>query len=805
MKRNFPLTMTKRSSVKSLIRLGIFAAILACLFFSGVPLKPVRAQPVADLAIYKTAEPEVAIAGEYLIYTITVVNNGLNGSVALVNVTDYLPTTVQYVAHTGGGSFSGGNINVTLSDIHPGESKSFLVKVLVPADYIVIHGHTPINNTVQMTGVVGDSDPRSGNNVFTLETLVQSQADLKVTKICKPDTTVQVGKFINYTIIVENWGPSMATNVKVTDEIRSSGTFTVLSITAPGYTFAPTPPVTGQSIALVGTRNLNMDVGARDIIEMALRGGSVSGFVGEAQDINNLVIVESAEPDPDLSNNQAEKSINVEAVADLEMGAPATTPGKTDSSDPVYTGQSFVYTLAVTNVGPSTAVNVLVKDWVPAGLSINNATSSAGEWNIGVPGDPLRPTTFTLDSMPSGRSDIMTINVTVLDPADPSLKTWILHNDAMVSSDTFDPDNSNNLATEDTTIINSLVKETADLNVVKIVKPDTTVLAGQTINCTIIVENLGSHYALNVSIRDEILSSGIFELVDCILDSDLIDEGPFYPPSPPGGMTLEFNLNEPLAPKNITNKGRWVIQILLRANETQDINDVVNVFTRDLNGFISVDPDLSNNEAQCSIHVTAVADLEITKTDTPDPVVTNRPATLNYTLVVTNHGPSTAMNVLVRDWLPTGVLAGASVKNVTPSIGSCLVGVPGDFSRPTTWAIGFLEPGASASLLITMAFPISPYRHEAELLRNEAIVSSDTFDPDNSNNYASTDTRVGRSPPLYASAPTWNWPPTLVAIQLISSMSLVGIVVAISIKKKINYRLIARQLIGLLKAKKRMN
>jgi uncharacterized repeat protein (TIGR01451 family) len=89
---------------------------------------------------------------------------------------------------------------------------------------------------------------------LTETTLVQEQADLSVIKIVKPDTTALAGEIINYTIIVKNLGPSLARAVNFTDEIRSSGTFTVVSINAPGYTVNPTGG-TGQSITIVGTRN----------------------------------------------------------------------------------------------------------------------------------------------------------------------------------------------------------------------------------------------------------------------------------------------------------------------------------------------------------------------------------------------------------------------------------------------------------------------------------------------------------------------------------------------------------------------
>lgn len=738
-----------------------------------------------DLAIYKTAYPDVVMAGEELFYNITVVNeNTIVGGVTAYNVvvTDTLPIGVTYISDTGGCiHVSGNTYNCSLGDIAPGDSKSFTIKVLVDPDYVIDHGND-ITNTATVTSDTRTWESDLRDNEATVTTYVQTEADLSVIKICKPDTWALAGEYINYTIIVENLGPSTARNVVVTDEIRSSGIFTVVSITAPDYVFAPSPPQTGQTITLVGTRtDTTMDVGERDIIKIKVRASNAIGFEGEAQDINNIVIVESAEPDPDLSNNQAEQSIDVDAVADLRFGGPSP-PGKTDSSDPVYTGQSFIYTLLVTNIGPSTAVNVIVKDWMPAGLSINNATPSKGEWNAGVPGDPSRPTTWFIGSMQAGETCVMTINVTVLKPADLSLQTWILHNDAMVSSDTLDLDNSDNLVTEDTTVINTFFL--ADLKVTKFVKPDTEVLAGENITYTIIVENLGPSYAYHVCIRDEILSSDNFTIVDIDLDPFRLDAGAFVTPSPKGGVTYEVILLDPLEPKNTTGGGRWFIQIVVRANETQDINNLVNVFSSDIH---VVDPDLSNNEAQCSIHVTAVADLEITKTDKPDPVFTeyaDPPSrmTLNYTLVVTNHGPSTAVNVLVEDFLPAGVI----INSLRMSISDCWnAGVPGDPSRPTRCAIGSLAPGESATIGINVTVLKITY---VIVLRNDARVSSDILDPDNSNNFASVDTHAGPSRLLRASIvgenPIGNWYLGLTAIELIILAGLISSIAGIIIVKR---------------------
>ena len=149
----------------------------------------------------------------------------------------------------------------------------------------------------------------------------------------------------------------------------------------------------------------------------------------------------------------------------------------------------------------------------------------------------------------------------------------------------------------------TFIEDLADLLVVKMSKPDTHVDAGELFTYTIFVENLGPSYARNVSIRDEILSSGAFTVMEVLGDPNR-EDACFVAPAggiPEGpGETIECDLWDPLEPKDIFGRGRWVIQVVLSANETQDVNNLVNVFSRDLEGpgMPTADPDLSNNLAE---------------------------------------------------------------------------------------------------------------------------------------------------------------------------------------------------------------
>ena len=136
------------------------------------------------------------------------------------------------------------------------------------------------------------------------------------------------------------------------------------------------------------------------------------------------------------------------------------------------------------------------------------------------------------------------------------------------------------------------------------------------------------------------------------------------------------------------------------------------------------DPDTSNNAATTSTTVNAVADLALTKTETPNPVQAGR--SLGYALTVTNNGPSTATGVTVTDPLPATVSFAAA----SASQGEC------SGTATITCNLGALASGAQATVTITVT------ADQAGTVTNTASVSSETTDPSRSNNSATATTTV---------------------------------------------------------------
>jgi uncharacterized repeat protein (TIGR01451 family) len=122
---------------------------------------------------------------------------------------------------------------------------------------------------------------------------------------------------------------------------------------------------------------------------------------------------------------------------------------------------------------------------------------------------------------------------------------------------------------------------------------------------------------------------------------------------------------------------------------------------------------------------TPPADLTLTKAATPEPVFPGQP--LTYDLSVQNTGSNAADGVRVVDTLPAGV----TFDSATPSQGSCL-----QASGVVSCALGALANGSGATIQIEVRPATSG------TIANQASVTSNNADPDQSDNNATAETTV---------------------------------------------------------------
>jgi len=119
------------------------------------------------------------------------------------------------------------------------------------------------------------------------------------------------------------------------------------------------------------------------------------------------------------------------------------------------------------------------------------------------------------------------------------------------------------------------------------------------------------------------------------------------------------------------------------------------------------------------------ADLAITKTDTPDPVLQGQ--SLTYTIQATNNGPYSATGVSVVDALPTGL----TFNSAASTQGSC-----SELTGTVTCTIGPIGIGASATITLVVTPTVNG------LISNTVTVNGNEADPVSTNNTATQDTTV---------------------------------------------------------------
>jgi uncharacterized repeat protein (TIGR01451 family) len=126
------------------------------------------------------------------------------------------------------------------------------------------------------------------------------------------------------------------------------------------------------------------------------------------------------------------------------------------------------------------------------------------------------------------------------------------------------------------------------------------------------------------------------------------------------------------------------------------------------------------------------ADLSVTKADTPDPVASG--GNITYTVVVTNNGPATAVNVGLSDPLPTGT----TFVSCVASLGTCsgpTVGTNGT----VTASVGNIGPSGA----VTVTIVVNVTAGAGTTISNTATASSSTPDPVPGNNDGTAATLVG--------------------------------------------------------------
>lgn len=259
--------------------------------------------------------------------------------------------------------------------------------------------------------------------------------------------------------------------------------------------------------------------------------------------------------------------------------------------------------------------------------------------------------------------------------------------------------------------------QVAGISVEKIDAPD-PVVAGASLSYTITINNEGPANAANAALSDTLPAGTTFVSLAAPVGWSCTT-----PAVGASGTVSCTNASMAVGSELFT----LVVQVAAAIVNGATISNTATITAT------TTDTDPNDNTATATTTVVTEANLSLTKTDAPDPVLPG--ALLTYSITVNNAGPSDAANALLTDVLP----AGTSFASLTAPGGwicaTPAVGAGGTVSCSNA----AMAPGSAA---FTLAVTVSSALAGGSTVSNTAAVSSDTTDPNTANNSATATTAV---------------------------------------------------------------
>ncbi len=723
------------------------------------------------LQVVKSAVPTGGDAEDPVTFTVTLSHTASSNTTAFnAALTDVLPAGLTFV----GASFQSGTAPTTLNTagglaatwdtFAPGATATFQIAATIDsgltsgtvltntaaATYTSLPGtvttaQSPYNTlSTERTG--NTADPGGAENDYRAQgSAAVTVSNAAVTKVVvgtnqahTTDPSVAVGEILTYTVTV-GVPEAISNGVSLVDTLDPGLAFVgfdSLVVSNPG---AVSTSIAGGFPAVLTNATVSNPGGANP--ETA--GSRVSFNFGNVTniDINSaiaetitltyraVVLNTASNVRGQNRNNSAAWTTGgntvTAAAPDLTIVEPTLAVTKTaapirgDANDPV------TFTIVVAHSGASNtgAFDVVLLDPIPAGITVTAGPTAAGG---------LAPAALTLSggtvsgtwpSFPLGATSTITVTGTL---------------DASIAPGTV----TTNTATATWTSLPGAVGAAQSaFNAFSVERTGNPAAAGGAAN------SYTASDPATVTLNANTLAGRVYE--------DLNNDGIYTAGEPPiGGVIVTLtgtdHLSNPVSLTTVTLPGGTYQFTGLRpgtytVRETQPVayadgldaagslggtlgNDVVSAIDVPLGG--------PTDAVNYNFGERPTADLQVTKTDTPDPVVPG--TTLTYTLVVRNNGPSTAANVVVRDPLPTGTafasLSAPGLTCTTPAVGA---------SGDIACSVATLSVGASTTLTLTVQ--VAPTLLDGAVITNTAAVRSDTPDLVPANNTDIEPTTVAAS------------------------------------------------------------
>lgn len=642
----------------------------------GVQRGFVLTPPVADCSISLVAGPASLSRNQNVTLQLEITNGGPNGA-PLNRVNQTLPAGWQIVSvemSQGTHTVSGSDIVFNFGGLANGASATATV---------VVQATTAGQHTIPAVLRSGKTDENLNNNVAFASVNVEeaaTSANLEVEFSSHPQPAGRNAD-LTYTFAVTNHGPDPAVGVIFSLGMHVDVEFRSASVSQGTIEFTEGGPPADPNFP----DPLDYALGALGILES---GQTVTGTVvvrypnnGSFRYFVSTYAVNT--DDPDTTDNAVSDFTDVVTAPNASLSLSAQ-----DSPDPLRLGQNLTYTFTVTGQGPATATDTRLVVDVPAGATLVSRSAPQGTSSV-VNGDVV----FDLGSVANGASVQATVVVT---PASAGTLPY----SATVTSFGVDADTSNNTQSGTT-----LVAPFVNLGLTASDGPD-PVGVGSDLTYTFDVNNTGPDAATNTRLDVDLPAGAQIVSANAAQGSAMVVSGDVV-------FTLGTVANGATVRATVVARLQAEGQAAYSATVSSD----------------GLDTSMANNTRNGTTDAKLRADVGLTATDGPDPVLVNQ--NLTYTFNVSNGGPHTARNVRLSVDLAAGVQI---VSRTTPQGSSAVMN--GD----VVFTLGDIANGASVqcTVVITSA--------QEGSLAYSATVVTDSIDANAANDTRSGSTGVNAMP-----------------------------------------------------------
>ena len=282
----------------------------------------------------------------------------------------------------------------------------------------VLTNGTFVNNVTAGSNLTNETN---GTNNTTGKPI----CDLGIIKIVNT-SNCNIGDLVEWNITIINHGPSAASDVIVKDVLPKGLELVDYKVDVGNFT-------KGINEWSVGTLEKDTPVSLILVTKVLIDGTFL-----------NIATVNTTTPESDYTNNEANNTTVADPICDLVIS-------KIVNASKVYKGDLVKWTIKVTNNGPSTALNVKVRDILPGGLKFASCKASQGKYQNGV---------WTIGKLTKGSSATLTLIT-------KTTKVGNITNFASASTDTPESNYSNNEANNTTEVINKPLPPSCDLVIYK--------------------------------------------------------------------------------------------------------------------------------------------------------------------------------------------------------------------------------------------------------------------------------------------------------------------------------------------------